>query len=516
VDRVLSFDEAGRLIGSTNALGAFAFAYEGGSARLISRTLPNGQVEERSYNSNPLDHTLARLTHRRGPTTISEFIYGRDIAAGRIKTWSQQAGPQPPLLYSFDYDSGNQLLSATVTNSGILVHSFDYTYDRAANRLNEQLDMTNHVSVYNSLNELSATTALGASRTNEWDGADRLVAVNVGNRRTEFVYDGLSRLASIRLLTNGVEASFRRFVWCGHQLCEEIDAFGTITKRFFPNGVKLETGTNAGSYYYTRDHLGSIRELVDSSGSVRARYAYDPYGRRTRVAGDLETDFGFAGMFWAAEANLELTHFRAYDPELGRWLSRDPLSNAEDREGPNLYAYVKNEPVNRIDPEGLNNLELAELCEANPVACREVLKAMGQLPAGAASAGAAGGAAGGTVLVATTVAQNAPQVVNALECEGETLPANAGRLQAVIERAQDARQQLENWLATGESDNMMYLGVEYQDARGNWISGFRFYGPPQLVLDMEMTLEELADSFANEWGSSPDAIRAIFKGFFGL
>jgi len=63
-------------------------------------------------------------------------------------------------------------------------------------------------------------------------------------------------------------------------------------------------------------------------------------------------DFGFAGMFWSSEASLALTHFRAYDPNLGRWLSRDPLRNAEMKEGPNLYAYVRDNPVNLTDPLG--------------------------------------------------------------------------------------------------------------------------------------------------------------------
>src|SRR5260221_1802316 len=58
-------------------------------------------------------------------------------------------------------------------------------------------------------------------------------------------------------------------------------------------------------------------------------------------------------MFWSAEANLSLTRFRAYDPGLGRWLSRDPVQSAEVMEGTNLYAYAGNDPVNRIDPLGL-------------------------------------------------------------------------------------------------------------------------------------------------------------------
>jgi RHS repeat-associated protein len=58
-------------------------------------------------------------------------------------------------------------------------------------------------------------------------------------------------------------------------------------------------------------------------------------------------------MFWCAEAELALTRYRAYDPELGRWLSRDPLENAELSVGPNLYAYVNNNPISNVDPLGL-------------------------------------------------------------------------------------------------------------------------------------------------------------------
>ena len=125
------------------------------------------------------------------------------------------------------------------------------------------------------------------------------------------------------------------------------------TKRFFDQGVKIEAGGNAGRYFYARDHLGSIRELTDSGGAVRARYDYDPFGRRTLLAGDVEADFGLAGMFWSPEAELAVTRFRIYDPELGRWLSRDPLGMAEARQGPNLYAYVANNPLNLVDPLGL-------------------------------------------------------------------------------------------------------------------------------------------------------------------
>lgn len=370
VGSAMTFDPAGRVIGVTNALGAFAYGYDGVTARMVSKSLPNGQTEARSYGNNLQDRMLQRITHQVGATPLSEFLYGHDVSRGRIATWSQQAGAQSPFLHTFGYDAVNQLLSATVTNAGNLVSTFAYSYDPAANRLTEQVGASNYTATYNALNEIGTTTAAAITRTNEWDAEDRLVAVNVGNQRTEFAYDGLSRRVAIRQLVNGSEVSLRRFVWCDNNICEERDAAGVVTKRFFPQGMKVESGPNAGNYFYTRDHLGSIRELTDGNGNVRARYAYDPYGRRTRLSGDLETDFGFAGMFWSAEANLSLTHYRAYDPELGRWLSRDPLASAEMLQGPNLYAYVLNDPVNGIDPLGLfTSLKACFTSPANFAAC---------------------------------------------------------------------------------------------------------------------------------------------------
>jgi RHS repeat-associated protein len=354
VASTMVYDAAGRVTAETNALGVFTRAYDGSSGRVVLETFPNGQTTERSYSSVLEDKVLQGITHRIGATPISDFLYGHDIAANRIVNWSQQVGVQSPFIYDFGYDAVDQLLSVSVTNAGSLVNSFAYAYDWLGNRLSEQNGSSNYVATYNALNQINTSIAPGASRTNEWDAKNRLVAVNAGSTRTEFTYDGASRLHSIRQLTNGVQASLRRFVWCDDSICEERDASGSIaTKRFFDQGVKIETGPGAGSYFYTRDHLGSVRELTDSSGAVRAHYAYDPFGRRTRVAGDLEADFGFTGMLVASEAGLSLARFRAYDAELGRWLSRDLLRNAEEKEGANLYAYVGNNPINLTDRLGL-------------------------------------------------------------------------------------------------------------------------------------------------------------------
>ena len=172
------------------------------------------------------------------------------------------------------------------------------------------------------------------------------MSVESGDRTTRFGYDGLGRCVLIESEQAGTGVSRRRLVWDGDTICAERTADGAITKRFFAEGVAVMSGAAAGLFYYTRDHLGSIREVTDAAGAVRARYAYDPYGRRTRVDGDLDADLGFAGMFSSTETGLALTRYRAYDPDLGRWLSRDLLELAELRAGPNLYAYVDNDPLN--------------------------------------------------------------------------------------------------------------------------------------------------------------------------
>ena len=437
VGRAISFDAAGRLVGVTNAVGAFAYAYDGASGRLVSRLLPNGQSTERAYGNTIQDFALQRITHKVGTTPVSEFLYGCDVPAKRIATWSQQVEASPSSLHTFGYDAVNQLLSATVTNAGNLINTFAYTYDPSGNRLSEQVGVSNYTAIYNALNQISTTTTPGIARTNEWDALDRLVAVNVGNQRTEFTYDGLSRRVAIRQRVNGSEVAFRRFVWSGSEICEERDAAGAVTKRYFPQGMKVETGTNAGNYFYTRDHLGSVRELTDASGNVRARYAYDPYGGQTKLAGDMDVDFGFAGMFWSTEANLSLTYFRAYDSELGRWLSRDPLPGAEMSQGPNLYAYVGNDPVNLVDPFGLADtvrLWFVRHCAANPAACKEVVKAVGY--------------GTGAVAGAKKIAETNPQAVNqAAQCTQSVAP-QINRLQTLPGLASDTVKVLANTAPT--------------------------------------------------------------------
>src|SRR5262245_42742479 len=159
----MNYDAAGRIVTETNALGTFTYAYDGASGRLLTNVFPNGLRVERGYGGNLEGRELQRITHKVGTTPISEFLYGRDHHADRITTWSQQGGATPPLLHTFGYDDDDQLLSATLTNAGTLVNTFAYAYDPAGNRLSEQAGSSTYTATYNALNQISTTTAPGAS-----------------------------------------------------------------------------------------------------------------------------------------------------------------------------------------------------------------------------------------------------------------------------------------------------------------------------------------------------------------
>jgi len=197
----------------------------------------------------------------------------------------------------------------------------------------------------------------GAGQTYEWDAANRLTAINYAstNQRTEFTYDGLGRRIAIYEKTNGTVTNEKHFVWDGLSIAEERDASGSVTKKFYGNGEMRGTT----KLYYARDHLGSIREVTDDIGVLRARYDYTPWGTRSAnaISGAvaLECDFGFTGHYYHSSSQLHLAPYRAYSADLGRWLSRDPI---EERDGLNLYGYVANDPINCIDLLGLAGLNL--------------------------------------------------------------------------------------------------------------------------------------------------------------
>jgi len=190
-------------------------------------------------------------------------------------------------------------------------------------------------------------TSAGGNVTDTWDAEDRLATVTKGGTLSTFSYDGYSRCIQIVESTSGTVTATKRFVWDGATRCEERNANNNVIERFFPEGEQI-SGVN---YFYTHDRLGSVREVTSASGSILADYAYDAFGNQTLLDGTPIGDVGYAGYFYHANSGLNLTLYRAYDPDAGRWLSRDPMG---ERGGLNLYGYVGNSPIDEVDSMGLS------------------------------------------------------------------------------------------------------------------------------------------------------------------
>jgi RHS repeat-associated protein len=189
------------------------------------------------------------------------------------------------------------------------------------------------------------------TRTFEWNAANQMVATTFGNHRTEFSFDaqGLRVRRTDRL--NGFVTADRQHVWCELELCEERDATsGAVTKRAFTSGE--QQGSTA--IFLVRDHLLSVRALINSAASVVARFDHEPFGRRIVTQAGPTTIYAYASLVIHEESALLFGIQRTYSPESGRWLSEDPAPNAIFLpDGPNIYSYVANRPATAIDPLGL-------------------------------------------------------------------------------------------------------------------------------------------------------------------
>jgi len=123
------------------------------------------------------------------------------------------------------------------------------------------------------------------------------------------------------------------------------------------------------SYYFVKDHLGSVRKVIDSSGSVFNSYDYDSFGRPIDFTETIPSHFHFTGREFDQESGLYYYRARYYDSNTGRFLSEDPIGFLG---GFNLYLYVLNNPSNFKDPFGLKD------CKEKPRDCiREFFKCLG-------------------------------------------------------------------------------------------------------------------------------------------
>lgn len=205
----------------------------------------------------------------------------------------------------------------------------------------------------------------------KWDAWNRLVEIkNGGTVVAGYAYDALSR----RIVTTTASGDRHYYYDNQWRALEEhvtIDSSSTIDRRYVwsPfnrwNLIRAFSNSLEENYYVLKDYLDPVA-IIDSDAVVEERYSYDAFGSVNIMDADFEPrlssvcdwNFLFHAEFKDLDTGLYNYGYRYYHTNLGRWLSRDPIGT---RGGLNLYGFVGNGSISRIDLIGLAGVSLGSL-----------------------------------------------------------------------------------------------------------------------------------------------------------
>jgi RHS repeat-associated protein len=295
---------------------------------------------------------------------VLTVTYQRDDG-GRLKTVTESMGAGSEAVRDYQYDAAGRLAAVFVAGSAVA----EYEYDAAGNR--------------------TAQRALGGSATATYDSADRMLtygdttftyspAGDLQEKRepgatTRYTYDSLGNLRTVEQPGGVVEyvmdAEHRRVGkrlngqlvagWLyadALRVVAELDGSGNTRATFaYGSRANVPDYMTVGGVQYriVPDHLGSPRLVIDTStGAIVQRMDFDEYGRVLVDTNPGFQPFGYAGGLYDRDTGLVRFGARDYDPQTGRWTTTDPIGVAGG--DTNLYAYVLNDPVNLLDPTGLD------------------------------------------------------------------------------------------------------------------------------------------------------------------
>jgi RHS repeat-associated protein len=225
--------------------------------------------------------------------------------------------------------------------------------------------------------------------TNRWDAENRRTVIEstaglppAAQRREQWTLlpDGrwIERIVSTNNGTAYFPAFTNRYVWDGQvllavldgenhpvvTLMRGLDLSGTMQGAGGVGGLLAVSLRNEGTHFVCYDGNGNVVALVNAAdGSESGRYEYGPFGEPVRVTGPAAkaNPLRFSTQY-ADDVTGQVKYlFRDYDPDRGRWLNRDPIGEVG---GNNLYNFVGNDPIRRIDSLGL----LFWGCSRNPCA----------------------------------------------------------------------------------------------------------------------------------------------------
>ena len=331
--------------------------------KTISRFAGPGatSVAQTVYGYDGLSRLASITTNRPGGLLVAQYGYGYDVY-GRLRRFSSPDGTTD---YSYDdlgqltaageegfgYDpSGNRTGDGAQIDAGNLLR-FDgrnyYEYDKEGNRTAKLDLVTGEVTTYT------------------WDYRNRLTQVTTVSGATvtqaNYSYDVLDRRvrADVTTVQGGVATrQVQQFLYSGDNIALVLDGLGSVTNRYLHGpGADLlladEQITAAGdeAFWALTDHLGTVRQLMDSQANVVKSLSFGAFGNITADSAPSVAElYAFTGREWDPAAGLYYYRARWYDAAAGRFVSPDPTGfRAGDL---NLSRYVANSPTTLTDPSG--------------------------------------------------------------------------------------------------------------------------------------------------------------------
>jgi RHS repeat-associated protein len=338
--------------------GALTLGYDPQNGLLTDTTL--GDVSS-DYGHNGHGE-LVRHTTTTSTATLQDVTLVRDDL-GRITSKTETIG-DVETTYGYTYDAAGRLETEQVDGATVAT----YTYDANGNRLSVTRPGSSVSATYDDQDRLLTYGPATFAYTANGELSDR----TTGGETTGYDYDALGNLVSVDL-ADGTEVSYvvdgsnrrvgrkvdgvltRAWLWQDDlKPIAELDGSGNVVTRFVyatHENVPDYMVKGGATYRIITDQLGSVRLVVDvMTGQVVQRMDYDPFGRVLADTSPGFQPFGFAGGMHDAATGLVRFGVRDYDPQTGRWTTKDPLGFGGGNTS--VYAYASDDPVNLIDPDG--------------------------------------------------------------------------------------------------------------------------------------------------------------------